>query len=154
MNNELRTFKLIDEYGFLRASNQNRALVGYYMTNGCFTGEIDYDGNLVSVVGNLLLIATNEMGYFEEVLPAKDTTNAESDTQTPSKTHSQPLQGTFSDETIHCIMEDCKALDASMWFDKDSVVLLWNEDEYVIDSVDDYHTIVDAIKLLRKFVKV
>ena len=146
MNNELRIFKLIDEYGFLRASNQNRALVGYYMTNGCFTGEIDYDGNLVSVVGNLLLIATNEMGYFEEVALAEH--------PTPSKTSAQPLQGTFSDEAIHGIMGDCKALGASLWFDKDNVVLLWNEDEYVIESVDDYHTIVDAIKLLRKFKKV
>ena len=146
MNNELRTFKLIDEEGFLRASNQNRALIGYHMTNACFTGEIDYYGNLVSVAGNLLLIATKEMRYFEEVALAEH--------QTYHKTSSQPLQGTFSDETIHCIMEDCKALDASLWFDKDSVVLLWNEDEYVIESVDDYHTIVDAIKLLKSFKKV
>ena len=100
------------------------------------------------------LISPQEFKYFEEVLPAKDNTNTESDTQTHSKTHSQPLQGTFSDEAIDCIIEDCKALDASLWFDKDSVVLLCNEDEYVIKSVEDYHKVVGAIKLLQTFVEV
>ena len=152
MNNKLRTFKLIDEEGYLNHHPVNRTLMNK-MKNKCFSGKMENTA-LCEKAGGIFLITPQEFKYFEEVLPAKDNTNTESDTQTHSKTHSQPLQGTFSDETIHCIMEDCKALDASLWFDKDSVVLLWNEDEYVIESVADYHTIIDAIKLLQTFVEV
>ena len=93
MNKELRTFKLIDKEGFLRASAQNSRLVRYHMNNGCFIGKINHKGRLVSLTSNTTLIATKEMQYFEEVTLAEP--------QTPSKTFSQPLQATFSDETIH-----------------------------------------------------
>ena len=99
------------------------------------------------------MITSGEFKYFAEVLPAKDN-NTDPDTQTPSKTSSQPPQSIFSDETIHCIIEDCKALDASLWFDKDNIVLLWNEDEYAIESVEDYNKVVGALKMIQTFRKV
>ena len=152
MNNKLRTFKLIDEEGYLNHHPVNRTLMNK-MKNKCFSGKMENTA-LCEKAGGIFLITPQEFKYFEEVLPAKDTTSAESDTQTPPKTYSQPLQGTFSDEMIRCIMEDCKALDASLRFDKDSVVFLWNEDEYVIESVEDYHTIVGALKMIQTFRKV
>lgn len=152
MNNELRTFKLIDREGYLNNHHHyNSCIISGYLEDECLTGVISPFGDLCHNYDKTTLITSGEFKYFAEVLPAKDTTNAESDTQTPSKTSAQPLQGTFSDEMIHCIIEDCKVLDASLWFDKDSVVLLCNEDEYVIKSVEDYYKIVDAIKLLKSF---
>ena len=135
MNNELRTFKLIDEEGYLNHHPSNKALMNK-MKNKCFSGKMEHT-TLCEKTSGLFLITPQEFKYFEEVALAEH--------QTYHKTSSQPLQGTFSDETIHCIIEDCKALDASLWFDKDSVVLLWNEDEYVSESVADYHTIIKEL---------
>ena len=147
MNNELRKFKLIDREGYLNNHHHyNSCIISGYLEDECLTGIINPFGHLCHNYDKTTLITSGEFKYFEEVALAEH--------PTPSKTHSQPLQATFSDETIHCIMEDCKALGASLWFDKDNVVLLCNEDEYVIESVEDYHNIVDAIKLLQTFVKV
>ena len=154
MNKELRTFKLVDKEGYLNNHHHyNSCIISGYLEDGCLTGIINPFGHLYHGYDKTTLITSGEFKYFEEVLSVKDN-NTDPDTQTPSKTPSQPLQGTFSDETIHCIIEDCKALDASLWFDKDSVVLLWNEDEYVIESVEDYHTIVGALKMIQTFRKV
>ena len=147
MNNELRKFKLIDREGYLNNHHHyNSCIISGYLEDGCLTGIINPFGHLCHSYDKTTLITSGEFKYFEEVALAAH--------QTPPTTSPQPLQDTFSDETIHCIIEDCKVLDASLWFDKGSVVLLWNEDEYVIESMADYHNIVDAIKLLQTFVKV
>lgn len=67
------------------------------------------------------------------------------------KTHTQPLQDTFSDETIHCIMDECKALSITVWIGKDEVILFWLDVSYFVKNVSDYNKVVGAIKLLKSF---
>lgn len=157
---KLRKFRLVDKEGYISTASPNsRYYKDYYLSKNCFEGHVDTCGELVCDENGLILIDKYEFQFFEEIpfeeegslpkepLDKKETVN--NDNETPSN----EVSATFSDEMLHCIKEACQVVDGSLCFYKEGVVFLWNEDEYFIESVDDYYKVINSIKVLNSFKK-
>jgi hypothetical protein len=148
---KLRKFRLIDKEGYLFAHTMNVDHLEY-LEDGCFIGKIeDKKDFLVGKDSPHILITKGEFQFFEEILLEEEGINQEDNIQQQPPLNA--ISGTFSDEMIHCIKEDCHAVNGSLCFYKEGVVFLWNEDEYFIESVDDYNKVINSIKVLNSFKK-
>ncbi len=163
MNNQkLRKFRLIDKEGYTSLSLFNRwYLIAFYDSKGYFEGIME-DGNLLSsdIYGEReYLINPQEFQFFEEIPFEEEdnitqaTISQEEPLNNDNEAPSNEVSGTFSDEMLHCIKEDCHAVNGSLCFYKEGVVFLWNEDEYFIEGVDDYHKVINSIKVLSSMKK-
>ncbi len=107
----------------------------------------------------MLLISEDEFKFFEEIPFEEDdniskaTVYQEETINNTNEPHSNKVSAAFSDGMIHCIKEDCQAVNGSLCFYKEGAVFLWNEDEYFIESVDDYYKVINSIKVLNSFKK-
>lgn len=143
---KLRKFKLIDKDGYLFAHAMNVDHLEY-LEDGCFIGKIeDKQDFLVGKANPHILIAKGEFQFFKEI-PLEEDDNIQQERL------SNEVSPTFSDEMIHCIKDDCHAVNGSLCFYKEGVVFLWNEDEYFIESVDDYNKVINSIKVLKSMKK-
>lgn len=153
---KLRKFRLIDKEGFIQSCITNRSIVNLFK-DGIFKGRMSGCGKLR--FNCEIIILKNEFQFFEEIYPdqednpPQDPINQEEIINNDNETPSNEVYATFSDGMIHCIKEDCQAVNGSLCFYKEGVVFLWNEDEYFIESVDDYYKVINSIKVLISFKK-
>lgn len=143
---KLRKFRLIDKDGYFSASPENSSYYNdYYLPENYYEGYVIYE-RLMCKDEFRLLIDEDESQFFEEI-PLEGEGNIQQERL------SNEVSPTFSDEMIHCIKEDCHAVNGSLCFYKEGVVFLWNEDEYFIESVDDYNKVINSIKVLNSMKK-
>jgi len=144
---KLRKFRLIDKEGYFSSSTMNKKYYeNYYTSKNYYEGYVNDCGDLMCEEEDNLLISSDEFSLFEE-LPLEEEGNIQQEHL------NNEVSGTFSDEMIHCIKEDCHAVNGSLCFYKEGVVFLWNEDEYFIESVEDYSKVINSIKVLNSFKK-
>ena len=154
---KLRKFRLIDKEGYVSSEVDSYDILELYSEDDCFTGYMDSFGDLVENESGVTLILDRELPFFEEILFEEEDniqqspTNQKGTLNNDNKPPANKVYATFSDEMIHCIKEDCHAVDGSLCFYKEGVVFLWNEDEYFIESVDDYYKVINSIKVLNSF---
>lgn len=142
-NSQLRTFKLIDEEGYLKNHNMNGEILDS-VGSDVFKGTFTEDGELVDYnATDPVLIAQGEFKFFKEVT---NEVPSESSTAVPEQAESQlPYQH---------LIDDCKAVDGSLCIHKKGVVFLWEDSEYVINSPEDYDNLINSIKVLQSLQKV
>ncbi len=155
MNNKLRTFKLIDQEGYLSKNHtSNLAILNTILVDGFLRGCIGQGGNLVDINDkNIYLILKNEFQYFEEVFPEENSPKEETLTkEPPSPNQILPTQEAFSegffDKMSQRIKEDCIATGGTLCVDEDSMYFLWEEEEYIIEDETSYQKVIDSIKVL------
>lgn len=137
---KLRKFRLICKNNYIKRHPLNESLLNY-LEDGCFVGIVSNStGSLCT--SDIALIREDEFQFFHEETISND-----------NETPSNEVSATFSDEMIHCIKEDCHTVNGSLCFYKEGVVFLWNEDEYFIESVEDYNKVINSIKVLNSFKK-
>lgn len=145
MNNKLRTFKLIDREGYLSSSSSNSLLIKEYLKDGCFTGYMDWFGELVEEGTDKELITNREFRFFKEVLPEENLpTNQNLSTQ-------EPLSEDIGAKMRNHLKEDAKQTGGSLYVDGDAMYFLWEGSEYHIEEEGDYQKIIDSIKVLLSF---
>ena len=149
---KLRKFRLIDKEGYFSEDCNNPSYYNdYYLLKNYYEGYVDSYGDLWCKDRFILLIDESEFQFFEEIPLEEEDINQEDNIQQQPPLNA--ISATFSDEMIHCIKEDCHAVNGSLCFYKEGVVFLWNEDEYFIESVDDYNKVINSIKVLNTFKK-
>ena len=150
---KLRKFRLVDKEGYFSSHSVNSSHYNaYYLPKNYYEGYVDSYGELLCKDEFMTLIDENEFEFFEEITSEDDINQGETIINGNEPT-SNEVSATFSDEMIHCIKEDCHAVNGSLCFYKEGVVFLWNEDEYFIESVDDYNKVINSIKVLNSFKK-
>jgi len=149
---KLRKFRLIDKDGYVNHHVDNKRYLKY-LVDGCFTGTVCENGAVRDYATSMLIIGEAESKFFEEISLEEEDNIQQTHISNDNEPPSNEISATFSDEMIHCIKEDCHAVNGSLCFYKEGVVFLWNEDEYFIESVDDYNKVINSIKVLNSFKK-
>ena len=140
-DSQLRTFKLIDREGYLNSHTTNDYLLRN-SGNGLFLGRMTNRGTLVNILGQSLILPS-EFKFFKEVT---NEIPSESPTAAPEQPESQlPYQH---------LIDDCKAVEGSLCIHKEGIVFLWEDSEYVINSPEDYDSLINSIKVLQSLQKV
>lgn len=165
-------YELIDEKGFELQYSSNSSLVEDFFNDGkVLIDNIDIDGDACK--GYLTIINLDETKFFNylgETLPEEDNLPSETSSEAHTeevgidlKEHTHLLQNSSTgltgaleedkEDLLQGVQSLCKAYNLTIMFDGDRIVvnLPFNDNDYVVESMEDLSKILDAVQVVEMF---